>query len=184
MRNSMGIIIVVLLISTFSVIMESEAQPVIDDEKPDLAVLGISFVDPDVNNLIEGERAFISILIENLGQNWTGTGWTITVYDNGRVIEVKVMMRDLGPGDRVFHDFDFMPKAGEREIRVVLDSKDIVDESVEENNEMEVMVEVGEAKPIVQWWVVCIPIVCVPLFFLGLILVIILIIWRVIKSKN
>lgn len=162
----------------------SDSQPVSDYEKPDLAVVHVDFIEPDVNDLVAGERAFISILIENLGQNSTGTRWTITVYDNGRVIEEKVMMRDLGSGERIFHEFDFIPRAGEREIHVVVDSEDIVVESVEENNEMIVMVEVGEAEPIVRWWVVCLPIICIPLFFIGLIIVIILIIWRVMKSKK
>ena len=91
---------------------------------------------------------------------------------------------DLDPGSRYFFNFTWKLRAGWREFLVIVDSDDVVEETIEYNNELSVIVEVEDAKPVVYWWVVCLPVICVPLFVVGVVISAILFIWRMLRSKK
>ncbi|MGA1821941.1 MAG: CARDB domain-containing protein [Thermoplasmatota archaeon] len=184
MRFLAAVTIAFVLIPMFALTIGSDAQPAADYEKPDLMVTHIAFRDPDENHMNAGERTHVTITITNEGWNYTGSGWTVTVYDNDRLVEEESVYENLAPGELYYFDFTYKLRSGERDIRVIVDSEDVVEESVEENNELITRINVEEADPVVYWWVVCIPIVCVPFLFLSVFASIIFALWRTLRKEK
>jgi len=154
----------------------------------DLAIRDFSFSNPDENNMNEGDRTKITIVIENDGFVDCPGNWTIRVTDNGRVIKTATIVNTISPGELYYFNFSYELKQGEREFTVFLDYDEkggvgVVPEQNEDNNEFLTVIEVDAPTFLFYWWYILI-ILIIPIVMIIVIILIIISIYLVLRKKN
>jgi len=124
---------------------------------PDLTVRDMIFSDPNENDMNEGERTKISIVVANDGFVDCPKNWTIRVTDNGKGIKTETVENVISPGGLYYFNFSYELKKDEREFKVVLDWDETggdgeVAEQNEDNNEFSTTVKVEPKEPWFHWW--------------------------------
>jgi PKD repeat protein len=119
----------------------------------DLQALSITFTDPEIDNLREGDKAKISISYTNAGTVDVTENWTIRITDAGTKIKEEMVTETIGAGETHYYNFSYKLKGSdEREFVVYLDFDDDISESVEDNNQIDTTVTVIESKWGIDWW--------------------------------
>jgi hypothetical protein len=120
---------------------------------PDLQVVSITFVDPDVDDLRKGERAKISIAYTNAGTVNIEGNWTIRITDNGDKVKEEEITGTIEPGETHYYNFSYKLKEGDERIFVVyVDYGNSISEMSEDNNQIDTTVPVEPSEPIIKWW--------------------------------
>jgi len=142
-----------IVITTLTLFSSSSANGQDPEMNPtDLSVERITFEDPQPDNLMEGDRAKISIKIKNLGNASITTPWVIRITDNDRKIKEEVISKGLNPSDVMYYNFSYELKRGEREIVVMADYNNDLNDTNLENNRLDTAVIVEEGETIVDYW--------------------------------
>jgi PKD repeat protein len=128
---------------------------------PDLQIMGVTFSDPDENNLREKEETTLSIAYSNAGTVDINATWKIVIKDNTKVVKEHDVVGVIKAGDTMYYNTTYELKAGARNFEVILDFDDVVKEMSDENNNFETSVDVKDAPSIIKWWYVAIALLIV-----------------------
>jgi hypothetical protein len=125
---------------------------------PDLQVKGLTFVDPELNDLRKDEKAKVSIAYSNEGTVEINKTWTLKVkWTDGSTIKEELIETTIKPGETHYLNFSFKLKyKGEREIVVFADSEGDINEMNEDNNELKTKVTVKAPTGWFEYWMLLI----------------------------
>jgi hypothetical protein len=129
----------------------------------DLTVENLEFRSPDVNDLEQGKKTKMSVLIKNVGQMDTAESIDVVFYKDGDdKIKSHTIEGGLSAGESYYWNFSFTPDYhGEKEFKVVVDPDDAIKEDTNDNNEIirPATIPEEESKILDYWYVIPIIIV-------------------------
>lgn len=128
----------------------------------DLTVENMEFIDPDVNDLEEGEEIDMSILIRNVGRVDLNNSVDVVFYRNDKELKSHSIEDGLEAGESYYWNFSFTPDFhGEMEFKIVVDPEDTIKEDTNDNNEIIRPATITEkSSQILDYWYV-IPIIII-----------------------
>lgn len=125
----------------------------------DLIVENVEFTKPKLEDLQDGEKTKMSVLIKNLGEVDCDTEFTIILTINGKEKKSETL-ESLESGGFYYWNitWDKLDLEGDKtyEFKVIVDSDAAVDEGTEDNNEMTLEAYVKDKEPWFHWWMVVI----------------------------
>jgi len=128
---------------------------------PDLQIKGVTFSDPDENDMTEKEETTISVAYSNSGTVDVNATWKIVIKDNTEVVKEHEVVGVIKAGETFYYNTTYKLKDGARKFEVTLDFDDTVKEMNEENNKFETSVDVKKAPSPIKWWYVAIALLVV-----------------------
>jgi hypothetical protein len=128
---------------------------------PDLQIRGVTFSDPDENDMTEKEETTISVAYSNAGTVDVNATWKIVIKDNTKVVKEHEVVGVIKAGETFYYNTTYKLKKGARNFEVMLDFDDVVKEMNEDNNEFETSVDVKGAPSPIKWWYVAIALLVV-----------------------